>query len=77
MGGNPRSSNSLSHRAPGWLWRKLLAEVGQRENLKTIVEDFVDDAVGFVKHLAHRRLVPLRDDSTLFGEVSEQFDPSY
>ena len=54
-----------------------MSEVRQREDLEAVVEDFIDDAVGFVEHLAHRGFVPLRDDSTLFGEVSEQLDPLY
>ena len=31
---------------------------------------------GSVEHLAHRGLVPLRDDSTLIGEISQKVDPS-
>jgi hypothetical protein len=50
--------------------------VGQRNNLETIVEDFVDDAVGLVEHVAHRGLVPFGDYSTLFGEISQKIDPS-
>ena len=63
-------------RALGWFWRKLLAEVRQREDLETILEDLVDDAVGVMEHLPDRRLVPFRDDSTLLREVAEQFHPS-
>jgi hypothetical protein len=59
------------------LWRKLLTEVAQRQDLHSIVEDFVDNAVGRVEHLAHRGLVPLRDFSTLSGEISEEFNPSH
>jgi hypothetical protein len=50
--------------------------VRQRKDLDPVVEDFIDDAIGFVEHLADRRFVPLRDNSTLLREVSEQFDPS-
>ena len=49
----------------------------QREDLDTVVEDLIDDAVRFVEDLADRRFMPLRDDSTLLGEVSEQFYPSH
>ena len=67
----PVGSNSLLGRAPGWLRWKLLAEVAQRQNLETIVENFVDDTVGIVEHLAHRGLVPFGDYATLFREIPQ------
>ena len=50
--------------------------MAQRKNLETIVEDFVDDTVGIVDHLAHRRLVPFGDYSPLFREIPQMVDPS-
>ena len=74
--GLPGQQQFLLGRAPGWLRRKLLAEVAQRQNLETIVEDFVDDTVGIVEHLAHRGLVPFGDYTTLFREIPQKVDPS-
>ena len=54
-----------------------MPEVRQREDLDTVVEDFIDEAIRFVEHLADRRVVPLRDDPTLLREVSEQFYPAH
>lgn len=61
-----------SHR----LTRKFLAEVAQRENLDAIHEDLVDDAIRMEKDLAHRRLMPLRNHSTLVGKFTQEFNAS-
>ncbi len=55
--------------------RKLLAKVAHRNNLESVVRDFVDHTIWLVEHLTHRRLMPLRDYSALLGQVREQFDP--